>query len=183
MDINSVVLEIISESEKEAKRIEEDARKEREKLIDEAMERASKRKSEMDKESKKKISQSRIKEFAVARMNAKKTEMNAKKQALEDVYSKFSGKMDSGDEFLKKLLNAAGKEIEVSAVYVSKKDLERAKNLFKGIEIQESEISGGLVAENKEGSEKIDLSIDIIRESIRKETLSEVSKILFGGNK
>lgn len=178
MDLNNVVLEIISEAEKKASEIAEEGKKERENLLDKARDNVNKLKTKMEKGNKEKIKQERTKELAVSRMNAKKIEMNAKKELIEKVYEKLANEIEASEnDLLQKLFEAGKKQIEIETVYVNKKDL---NTIFNGVEIKEADITGGIIIENKDGSEKINLSLDIIVETVRKDTVNEVSKILFG---
>ncbi len=180
MDLNNVVLEIISEAEKKAKEIAESADKERERMLGEARERARKKGNELEKETYDKIRQMRVKELAVSRMNAKKIEMNARKEAVENAYEKFSGsiyeEMDR-KELLKKLLETGKGQIDAATVYVNEHDFEHAKKLFKNVE--KADVNG-MIIENADKTERLDITLETLMENLRKETLNEVSKILFG---
>lgn len=183
MDLNNVVLEIISEAEKKAKEIAESADKERSRILDEAKARARTKKEELEKEAEERIRQIRTKELAVSRMNARKIVMNAKKEAVEAVYRDFSGKIYETvdrETLLKKLFEAGKGQMEVATVYTNKDDFEAAKKLFKGVDVKKTGISGGLVLENQAKTEKLDMSIDSLSQNLQKGTMNELWKILFG---
>jgi V/A-type H+-transporting ATPase subunit E len=181
MNLDNVVMEIIDEAERKAKEIEERAKIEREKVISEAKDRIKEKKENMRKETDKRIAQEMTKLLAVARLQAKKLEMDAKKEAVENLYVKFAEKIYTSErkEILKKLLSFS-KNIEASTIYVNNNDIKAAKELFKNFNVQEVDIVGGIIVENRDRTEKIDLSLETIIEGLKKETVTEVSGILFG---
>ena len=115
-------------------------------------------------------------------MNAKKIEMNAKKEAIENIYKLFSENVysKSRKDLLKKLFEAGKGRINANTVYVDEQDFEYAKELFTSLNVEKSDIKGGMIIENKDGTERIDFTLNILMENLRKKTLSEVSKFLFG---
>ena len=183
MDLNNVVLEIISEAEKKAEEIAESADKERSRILDEAKARARAKKEELEKGAEERIKQIRTKELAVSRMNARKIEMNAKKEAVEAVYRDFYGKIYETvdrETLLKKLFEAGKGQMEVATAYANNDDFEAAKKLFGGVDVKKTVISGGLVLENHAKTEKLDMSVETLVQNLRKETVNELWKILFG---
>ena len=53
------------------------------------------------------------------------------------------------------------------------------KNI-RGIEYKEADITGGIIAENKDGSIMVDYSYNEIFDSIEKENMKEIAAKLFG---
>ena len=185
MDLNKVVLEIINEGEKKANEILKEANKERERTLNESRERVDDKKEEMRTAVNERIKQARTKEFAVSRMTAKRIEMGAKKDAIENVYKRFSeniySKMERKD-LLKMLFDAAKSQMKVDKVYVSAKDFEAAKKLFS-IKVEKASIGGGIILENSQSTERIDLSLSTLVENLKKDTMNDVAKMLFGDQK
>ena len=185
MDLNKVVLEIINEGEKKANEILKEANKERERILNEAKASASDKKEEMRTAGNERIKQARTKEFAVSRIKAKKIEMGAKKDAIENVYKKFSeniyGKIERKD-LLKMLFDAGKSQMKVDKVYVSAEDFEAAKKLFS-VKVEKSNIDGGIILENNQSTERIDLSLSTLVENLKKDTMNDVAKMLFGDQK
>ena len=182
MELNNVVLEIINEAEKKANEIAKAADRERQKILDEARENIKRRKGEMKKNTEDRLKQARTKELAISRTNAKKIEMNAKKNIIEHVYRDFSQAIYSiGREKILMMLFKPGKaQIDVSKIYISNSDFEIAKKLFSDAKVIKKDITGGMVLENSDGTEMLDLSLPTIVEDLEKETVNDVSKILFG---
>jgi len=183
MNIDNVVMEIIGEAEKKAKQIEERARIEREKILEEARVKINKEKEIIKKASEEKIKQIRTKELAISRVLAKKIEMSAKKESLEKVYKKLNNDAYDSigrENILKKLFKQSNEKIDASTVYVNKNDIDVANKIFNGVDVREGDIDNGLIIENKDKTEKMDLSLHTIIKDLRKETVTDAAKILFG---
>ena len=183
MDLNNVVMEIISEAEKKAKEIGERAKIDRERILSDVNEKLAEKKGQIKKETEEKITQERTKSMAVARLQAKKIEMDGKREALENLYVEFAEKIytQGKKEIMNKLFNSAKGNIDAAKIYVSADDMKIAKDLFKNVSIEEADIVGGIIIENKSKTEKLDLSLETLIENLKKETVADVSKILFGG--
>ena len=93
--------------------------------------------------------------LAAARFDAQRLIMNVKKAAINDVMEsvklKFSelGKQER-ERFLQNLLRQAKKEIDVETVFVNTKDKAFMKAHVE--HIKDEDISGGLIAQNKDGT-------------------------------
>ena len=74
------------------------------------------------------------------------------------------------------LLEKAKSDIEVAKVYCSKKDAK----FVKGFDANPIDIIGGLIAENKERTIRVDSSFDTMLESIKEKELQGINKLLFG---
>jgi len=73
----------------------------------------------------------------------------------------------------------AQKEIPVKNVFANAID-KAAVQSIKGIMFHQSDISGGIIAENDDGTVRIDYSIDELLACVRKQYLQETAAILFG---
>ena len=51
---------------------------------------------------------------------------------------------------------------------------------MKGLNVQAIDIAGGLVAENKEKTVRVDYSFETLLDGIKENELQNISKILFG---
>ena len=80
------------------------------------------------------------------------------------------------EAYIKKLLEKAKNDIEVAHVYCSKKD---AKSL-KELKAEAADMIGGLIAENKEKTIRVDYSFETILQGIKENELQNMSKLLFG---
>ncbi|MEK6876839.1 MAG: V-type ATP synthase subunit E family protein, partial [Nanoarchaeota archaeon] len=61
-------------------------------------------------------------------------------------------------------------------VYCNKNDAK----LVKGFKAESSDITGGLIAENADGTVRVDYSFDTMLQNVKENELQKISKILFG---
>jgi len=120
-------------------------------------------------------------EMASAELENKKILLEAKKQMISSVFSKARDNIEKLDlrkkeEFIKKLLEKAEKDIEVAKVYCNKQDV----NLVKGYVAEVTDIIGGIIAENKDQTIRVDYSFDSMLQNIEEDELQSINKILFG---
>ena len=120
-------------------------------------------------------------ETASAELESKKLILEAKKEAIESVFEearkrieKLSGKQR--EDCMNRLLEKAKNDIAVAKVYCSKNDA----RLVEGFKAEPSGINGGLIAENADGTVRVDYSFDTMLQNIKENELQEISKILFG---
>ena len=93
-------------------------------------------------------------------------------------------KTNEKEKLYQSLLKKAEKEIDVYAVYVNKSDFDVVKSIAKSIlknkeSIKEEEILGGIIAENKDGTIRVDYSFDSLLEEFRQKSLADISEKLF----
>jgi predicted Zn-dependent peptidase len=104
----------------------------------------------------------------------------AKKQVIENAFNEVRKKLESLDDkkretYIKKLLEKAKNDIEMAYVYCNKKDTK----FLKGLNLEAINIIGGLIAENKEKTIRVDYSFETILQSIKENELQNINKILF----
>ena len=75
-----------------------------------------------------------------------------------------------------KLLEKAKNDIEVEKIYCNKKDLK----LLKEFNAEAMDMTGGLIAENKDGTVRVDYSFDTMLQTIKENELQSINKVLFG---
>ena len=118
--------------------------------------------------------------LVAARTDAQRVLLNAKKDVIDTVMERVTKAFQTlakkeRQELLEGLLTHAKKEIKVATVFVNKKD----KDLLKGATVKTAEIAGGLIAQNKEGTVSVNLSIESLLEQVRHDALVELSEVLF----
>ena len=128
------------------------------------------------------------KALAQARFDAQRLMMNAKKEVVEDLLREVRKTITSlnradKQKFLKQLLETAEEEVDVEKVFVAKEDIGLLSGVHSGIrsgvKVEAKEISSGLIAQNKDGTISVDLSVDELLESAKNEMLVEISGVLF----
>ena len=161
-----------------------EANQEAARIIKEAESKIESRRRESEEEAKFLIETSKKKALINAEIEAKRMELEAKKEVIDEVFEKAKSRiMDISDSKINSINNSlykkAGKEIDIGKVYCNKKD----SKTFKGVETINTEILGGLIAESKDGLIRVDYSFDIMIESIKENDIKEVVDILFKNEK
>lgn len=181
MGLETVKEEILNSAKEKANSIISDAKREASRLAKEAENKSEEIKEKSETETKKILDKIKRQELAYAEMENKKMMLDAKKQIMESVFSEARKKIETLDdkkreEYIKKLLEKAKKEIEAAYLYCSKKD----SKFLKGFNIENAEIIGGLMAENKEKKIRVDYSFETLLEGIKDTELQNINKVLFG---
>lgn len=180
MEIKNLVGEVEQEGEKRVEEILAEARNERERIISEARREIEKRKDELRREAELTLERSESAEMMKARMKANQILDSARMQAMERIYEEFYSSLDPA-EILPPLHAIGAKSLgDVETVYVSAKDAEAAKKLFRGASIEAAGIKGGIILEKKGGSERVNLSMEVVGDLMRSRTFPALYRILFG---
>ena len=181
MGLESVKEEIIRNAKEQSNSLLAEARKEANKIMKEAEAKVEGLKAKSEADAKKIIDTIKKQELASSELESRKLVLDAKKQAIENVIADARKKLEALDEkkreaYIKKLLDKCSKEIDFAFVYCSKKDAK----FVKGCEIINPDLFGGLIAENRERTIRVDYSFETLLESIKESELQNISKILFG---
>ncbi len=120
-------------------------------------------------------------EIASAEMENKKMLLDEKKNIIGAVFVDAKKRLQSLDDkkreaYIRKLLEKTINDIEVAYVYCNKKDVRFVKDL----KALPADITGGLIAENKEKTVRVDYSFETMLQSIKENELQNISKLLFG---
>ena len=181
MGLESVKEEVIKNAKEQESAMIAEARKESNKLAKESEKKTEEMKEKADSETKRIIDAMKRQALASGELEIKKMVLEAKKQIIENVFAEAKNRLESLDEkkkeaLLKKLLEKSRKELEVEYVYCSRKDAK----LVKGVNAGLADILGGIIAENKDKTIRIDYSFETMLEIIKERELQNINKILFG---
>ncbi|MBI1935350.1 hypothetical protein HYS31_02820 [Candidatus Woesearchaeota archaeon] len=181
MGLESVKEEILGNAKEQANSLIAEGRKEANRIMRENEKKIEELKEKSDAETKKIIDTLRKQESASSEMEAKKMILEAKKQIIESVFSDALKKLEAQDDkkrenYIKRLLERAKKDIEVSYVCCNKRDAK----FLKGFSAEPISIAGGIIAENNERTIRVDYSFDTLLQGIKESELQNISKILFG---
>ena len=183
MGLELVKEEVIKNAKEQESAMIAEARKESNKLAKESEKKTEEMKEKADSETKRIIDAMKRQALASGELESKKMVLEAKKQIIENVFAEAKNRLESLDEkkkeaLLKKLLEKSRKELEVEYVYCSRKDAK----LIKGINAGPADIDilGGIIAENKDKTIRIDYSFGTMLEIIKENELQSINKILFG---
>ena len=180
MGLETVKEEILSSSKEQANSLVAEARKESSRIMRETEKRIEAMKEKSEAETKKMLDLIKRQELASAELENKKMLLEAKKQIIESIFIEAKKGLEGLDDkkreaYLKKLLEKAKNESEVMNVYCNKRD----SKFLKGFNLETIDIIGGLMAENREKTIRIDCSFETMLQSIKENELQNINKILF----
>ena len=181
MGLEAVKEEVIRQATEQETAMIAEARKESGKLMREAEKKIDEMKEKSDLETKKMIETMKRQALSSAELESKKTVLEAKKQIIESVFAEVKKRLENLDEkkresLAKKLTERAKKEMEVEYIYCSRKDVK----LLKDMKVEPINIIGGIIAENKDKTIRIDYSFETLLETLKESELQNINKILFG---
>ena len=181
MGLETVKDEIINSAKEQSNSSISEARKEANRIIKEAEKKIEGMREKSEAETKKLMDTIKRQELASAELENKKILLEAKKRIIENVFAEARKKLENLDDrgreaILKKLLEKSKNEIEVANIYCNKKD----SKFLKGFNVATIDISGGLIAENKERTIRVDYGFETMLQSIKENELQSISKALFG---
>lgn len=179
MGLDEVKQEILNNAKKQAKKIIEDAEKERDSLINNANEQIKELKNKIDEEIKITIEQYKSMVFTETSAFLKKQKLNLEKNLVDEVFENVKKNLNElqekkRKEHLLKILDKFSSK-EFNKIYCSEKDIK----LLEKYSPKKENILGGIIFENNAGEVRIDFSYDSLLDEIKKEYISNVSKIVF----
>jgi len=185
---------LLEKAREDAKRIVEDAKREAEKIINEAEEKWKKKVEEARRKIIEEAKREAEEILVDARIKARMRITEEKNRVIEQLLGKVEELVDKDvfnrEESLRKLLEEAVKQSRLNEVviYVSSRDIKLMQSLktrieselkVKIIDIREANIKGGVIVESVDGGIRIDNSYDVRLELVKMRLLPEVSKELF----
>ncbi|MEM3373595.1 MAG: V-type ATP synthase subunit E family protein [Candidatus Woesearchaeota archaeon] len=181
MGLDELKAEIINNAKKQAEKINKEAEKEKEIIMNSAEQRIKEIKSKIDEETKNSLEQ--YKTYILTEINStiKRKKLMMEKQIIDTVFEKVYEELKNLDkknreEHIKKILS---KYNNYKKVYCSESDYNIVKKYLKSYEPKVIDIIGGLILEDDNGETRINLSYEEILNDIKKKYLLEISKKLF----
>lgn len=122
-------------------------------------------------------------ELAGARFEGKKIVLNKRKELIDAVFAELAERLQQlpdaqREEILSTLLANAEREITVHAVHVNSRDA-GALSKRKGLFVKPANLIGGLIAENADGTVRVDCSFDQMLQQLREQELATIARELF----
>ena len=185
MGLEIVKEEILSSAKSQATALIAEARKEANKIMKEAEKKIEEMKEKSEAETKRILDTIKRQELTSAELENKKILLESKKQVIEGIFGEAKKRLEKLDdkkreEYIKKLFEKIRSDIEPEHIYCSKKDIKFLKEFnVEPIHIEPINISGGLMAENKEKTIRVDYGFETILEDIKEKELQSINKILF----
>ncbi|MBL7055006.1 hypothetical protein ISS05_04580 [Candidatus Woesearchaeota archaeon] len=181
MGLETVKDEIIKVAKRKAEEVISEGKKEADKLLHQAEETINQRKEELNAELKKTETAIKNKETAFSELEIKKMFLEGKKKAIGGVFEGVRKKLNTlnskkREAHIKKLLGEAQKELDVKHVYCNARD----RGFVEGFDVEETEILGGIIAENEQKELRVDYSYELLLDNIREKHMNRIGNILFG---
>ena len=181
MGLETVKEEILRSAKEQSNSLAAEARKEANRIMKESEIKIEEIKEKNDAQTKRVMDAIKRQELAVAELENKKMLLEAKKQLIDNVFADATKKLENLEDkkreaCIKRLLEKAKNDIEIADVYCNKKD----SKFLKEFKLEATHIIGGLLAENKEKTIRVDYSFETLLQSIKENELQNISKILFG---
>lgn len=181
MGLEEIQEEVIRQTEKIGAEKVAQATKKAEEIKQETKELIAEEERKAEKETEALIKQLKIAIEAATKFEIKKMELTSKKETIEQVFEKAKQKISELDEKTQErltniLLFESQREIQVSKIFCNKKT---TKWMPKNFEVHHAENSGGVIAENKDGTLRVDNTFETILEEVRKDALKKIAKSIF----
>lgn len=181
MGLEEVKEEIIRNAKEQEAALIAEARREAGRITKEAEKKIKEMEERSEAGIKKTADSIKKQEIASAEMENKKMLLDEKKNIIGAVFVDAKKRLQSLDDkkreaYIRKLLEKTINDIEVAYVYCNKKDVRFVKDL----KALPADITGGLIAENKEKTVRVDYSFETMLQSIKENELQNISKLLFG---
>ncbi|MCX9009798.1 MAG: V-type ATP synthase subunit E [Candidatus Methanoperedens sp.] len=183
MGLDAIVQEIRAKGKAEADRISGETYQEVSKILADSESQAAKIKAAKQEAVRKEIERLRQQELSSAHLEVKRAMLNARKELLDEVYEKSKESIQKlPADKNQKLLGSLIKKNENSntKIYSRAKDAPAVKKLTKLGYAGEIDCLGGVIIENEDGTEYLDLRYDTILKNVSERSLKQVSDILFG---
>jgi V/A-type H+-transporting ATPase subunit E len=182
MGLEQVKAEILQKAKKEAVDIAKNAEAEAAKAAKDTAAELAAYVKEKEESFRKAEDVMKRKGLAQMGLDLKKLLLEAKKDTINHAFDAAKRKLHAlpaakKNEMLESIFMKAKKEIDAAVVYCNPHDAILLKD--KGVELKSADLFGGVIAENRDETIRIDLSYETILESIRNENLQEVSAELF----
>ena len=178
MGLEELKKQIAKDMEEQIKEIEKQTSLESKELLSQATKQVKDYEKQKQEETQKQIAELTRREEALVELEGNKLVQEAKREAINAVFASLKEKLQTlpakeRSTIIKDLIAKAKTEIDVATVYVNKDDVPSIKNA------KSEEIMGGVIAENKDGSVRVDYSFDSLLQEFRQEMLSTLSEKLF----
>ncbi len=160
--------------------IEKETTEQREEILAAAKEEIQAYKERVEQHTQEEIYVLERREVASAKLQAKKRVLQAKKELIDQAFESALEHLKKQSEkereaLITRLVAAAQKEIDVHTVYLAPQD----QKLLTGYETKTGDITGGVICESKDGTQRIDLSVHALLMRIREQHLKEIAHVLF----
>lgn len=190
MALETVVDDIREEAREEAEQLLQEAEEESESILERAREEAEEIREREEERAEHEAEEIVDQTVSSARLDARKMESEAEKEALSDLRSEVEDRLrnleDGREELTEELLSAAVEELDSDGgtVFAAEGDQELVEDLlddYDGYEYGgEADVLGGAVVEAEEGDVRVDNSFDGVLDRVWNDELKQISGRLLG---
>lgn len=183
MGLDAIVEEIKAKGKAEAEKISQETDKEVSRTLAEAQSQAARIKASRQDSAKKDIERLRLQEMSSANLEVKRAMLNARKELLDEVNEKAKEGINKlpADKNLKLLKSIIEKnQANNSRISSNKKDEPAVRKMTKLTYSGDINCIGGVIIENEDGTEYLDLRYETILKKVSERSLKQVSDLLFG---
>lgn len=178
MGLERVKVDIVEKARHQASLTLIEAKKQAKEILASAEQKLADEKETLQKKHAQLIQDIQRQELARTELEAKKAILRSKKEIIDQTFAAAKEEIINSDkmaDIIARLLDAAKKELQIEYIYCNKKDTAYVKKY----KVKETPISGGIIAENKEQTIRIDYSFDTLFSELREQYLDEVARTLF----
>ncbi len=183
MGLDAIVEEIKAKGRAEADRINQETDKEVSSILTDAQSQAARIKVIRQDAAKKDIERLKLQELSSANLEVKRAMLNARKELLDEVNEKAKDGIsklptDKNQKLLRSIIEK--NQANNSRISSNKKDEPEVRKLSKLKYSGDINCIGGVIIENENGTEYLDLRYETILKKVSERSLKQVSDILFG---
>lgn len=183
MGVSQIKEELLKNAELESSFARKDAEKQAREILNAAEEKSENMRKQTLENAKKQAEQEHRKMLEAASFETTTSLLKAKKEIMDAAIGKAKAQLfqipaETRKRHLLSLLEKAKQDISVEYVMCNKKDLP----FVSGFKTEEAHISGGLIAENKERTMRVDLSYDTLFASVVEENMPKMYAALLDSN-
>jgi len=180
MGLEAVKEEIIRNSKEQESAMLAEARRESAIIAKESEKKISEMREKSEADTKKLTDSIKRQALSSAEMEGKKMILDAKKQVIDGVFAEAGKMLEALDDkkreaYIKKLAERAKKEMSIGRVYCNKRDIK----FIREFSTEPAGMICGLIAENSDGTIRIDYSFETMLESIKESEMQSINKMLF----
>jgi len=184
MGLEKVKLEIVEKAKEEAAAIIDGANSEAKAIMKAAEKQMQDYEKSMEADLEKDAELLRMKDLTSAELEAQRQVLTVKNELIDSVFSEAAKRLGRLPErereaHVKKLLEAALKELDAPVIRCSPKDAKFVQGRRLKV-IEDSSITGGIIAESLDGRLRVDYSYSALIEQVKARVLSNVARTLFG---
>jgi V/A-type H+/Na+-transporting ATPase subunit E len=185
MGLDDVKKAIEEKTKAEVTAKQQAAQAESSRIINEAKEQIKQKQTEHSVKTKELIEALERKEHAAAQFARKTVVLDEKRKGIDAVYNETLDAVrklpaDERNKLLSALAGGAANAITIGTVRCNSKDVQAIGKLFKEAKVvADDNINGGFIADDQDGTVRIDYTYETLLEQVREERMGEITQILF----